>query len=150
MIFLQATVLVENRLSVMKIKKLIFTFLVILASMPFMGIESPNAQYPGQPPGPPMGYATPQTSPYQQQQQPLEYAFRPDLTNPEYGECLNLEKRWKALYQSYYSAYSQASMLNLRDPQYAQMANYVNGMKAQMDAAWASFSGRCVYFPKHR
>ena len=135
----------------MPLKKSVFIFLVILLFTPFMGIESPNAQYPGPPPGPPMGSAAPQQmAPYQQQQQPLEYAFRPDLSNPEYGACLNLEKRWKALYQNYYSAYNQARMMNPRDPQYAQMANYVNSMKAQMDAAWADFSGRCVYFPRHR
>ncbi len=136
----------------MSLKKLVFIILVALVSAPFVGIESPNAQYPAAPQqGPPMGYPSQQPPPvYQQQQQPLEYAFRPDLTNPEYGTCLNLEKRWKGLYQMYSSAYSQARMMNPSDPQYAPMANYVNSMKSQMDAAWAEFSGRCVYFPKHR
>ncbi|MHB8204438.1 MAG: hypothetical protein ACYDHG_12135 [Desulfomonilaceae bacterium] len=133
-------------------KKMILIILVALVSAPFVGVECLNAQYPAAPQqGPPMGYP-PQQPPqaYQQQQQPLEYAFRPDLTNPEYGTCLDLEKRWKGLYQMYYSAYNQARMMNPSDPQYAQMAAYVNSMKAQMDAAWGDFSGRCVYFPKHR
>ncbi|MGC8659323.1 MAG: hypothetical protein ACP5U1_09635 [Desulfomonilaceae bacterium] len=134
----------------MSLIRSLITLLLALLSVPLIGIATPSAQYSGPPPGPPTGYAPPQQMAPYQQQQPLEYAFRPNLTNPEYGECLNLEKRWKALYQAYYSAYSQARMMNPRDPQYAQMANYVNSMKAQMDAAWNDFSGRCVYFPRHR
>ncbi len=138
----------------MSLKRLIFIVVIVLMSAPFMGIEFLNAQYPAAPPpqqGPPMGYP-PQQAPYQQPQpqQPSEYAFRPNLTNPEYGQCLNLEKRWQGLWQTYNSVYNQARMMNPSDPQYAQTANYVNYMKTQLDAAWAEFSGRCVYFPNHR
>ena len=84
----------------------------------------------------------------QQQNQPLEYAFRPDLTNPEYGQCLNLEKQWKALWQRYYQIYSQVRMMNPNDPQYAQVTYYARMVKSQLDAAWNHFSSKCVYFPK--
>jgi len=108
--------------------------------------------YPMQPPQAPMG-PPPQAAPPgppQQQQQQLEYAFRPDLTNPEYGECLQLEKTWKALWQRYAQAYQTAMAMTPRHPQYQQQASYVNGLKAQLDVAWNAFSGKCVYFPASR
>ncbi len=83
-------------------------------------------------------------------QQPLEYAFRPDLTNPQYGECLGLEKNWKMLWQQYAQAYQQAQMMNPRDPQYAQMSYYLRNLKTQLDTAWQNFSSKCVYFPRRR
>jgi hypothetical protein len=127
-----------------------FVVIAVLCSILFLGLGFPCAQYPAPQPypqGPPMGR---QPQPNQQPQQPLEYAFRPNLSNPEYGECLNLEKNWKNLWQTYYQLYNQTRMMNPSDPQYAQMANYVNHMKMRLDAAWADFSGRCVYFPNHR
>ncbi len=117
-------------------------------------------QAPGMPPGqpayPPNVPVRPQPAPGapvqpqqvpQQQDQPLEYAFRPDLTNPEFGMCLNLEKRWKDMWQRYYQLYSQARMTNPNDPQYAQLTYYARMVKSQLDAAWNDFSSRCVYFP---
>jgi len=88
--------------------------------------------------------------PASQPQQPLEYAFRPDLTNPEYGECLRLEKNWQALWQRYAQAYQQFMMMRPNDPQYRQMAAYAQGIKQQLDAAWNAFSGKCVYFSPPR
>jgi hypothetical protein len=113
---------------------------------------------PGQP-----GYAQqPVPQPQMQMQQPyptqqpgaqpqgeaLEYAFRPDLTNPEFGMCLQLEKNWKGLWERYYQLYHQARMMNPNDPQYAQLAYYLNVLKSQLDTAWYEFSSRCVYFPR--
>ncbi len=83
-------------------------------------------------------------------QQQLEYAFRPDLTNPQFGECLNLEKNWKMLWQQYAQTYQQARWMNPQDPQYAQMSYYLRNLKNQLDAAWQNFSSRCVYFPRSR
>jgi len=104
-------------------------------------------QAPPAPTGPPPG-AAPAGPPAQQQ--PLEYAFRPDLTNPEYGECLQLEKTWRSLWQRYAQAYQTAATMTPRHPQYQQQANYVNGLRAQLDAAWNAFSSKCVYFPPAR
>jgi len=112
---------------------------------------------PGQPAFPPNAPVQPQPVPSvpaqpqpvpQQQDQALEYAFRPDLTNPEFGQCLNLEKQWKDLWQRYYQIYSQVRMMNPNDPQYAQATYYATTMKSQLDAAWNDFSSRCVYFPR--
>ena len=108
--------------------------------------------YPAQPPQAPMGPG-PQGAPPgapQQMQRPLEYAFRPDLTNPEYGECLQLERSWKALWQSYAQAYQTAVNMSPQHPQYQQMAGYVNSLKARLDVAWNEFSSKCVYFPSRR
>jgi hypothetical protein len=110
----------------------------------------PQAPYSAQrpvAPGPAPSQPMPQAP---QQQQPLEYAFRPDLTNPEYGECLRMEKNWQALWQRYAQAYQQFMMMRPTDPQYRQMAVYAQGIKQQLDAAWNAFSGRCVYFPQRR
>lgn len=78
----------------------------------------------------------------------MEYAFRPDLTNPEYGECLQLERNWKNLYHKYYQMYSYVRTMSPGDPQYAQTAYYVQHLKSQLDMAWNSFSSKCVYFPR--
>jgi hypothetical protein len=105
----------------------------------------PNAPVQTQPaPGVPV---QPQQIP-QQQDQHLEYAFRPDLTNPEFGMCLNLEKQWKDMWQRYYQLYSQIRTMNPNDPQYAQVTYYARMLKSQLDAAWNDFSSKCVYFPK--
>jgi hypothetical protein len=115
------------------------------------GIALAQGPYPMQAPpaqtGPPPGAAPPGPA---QQQQPLEYAFRPDLTNPEYGECLQLERNWRTLWQRYAQAYQTAMTLTPSHPQYQQQVAYVNGLKAQLDASWSAFSGKCVYFPPAR
>jgi hypothetical protein len=120
---------------------LIFLLIAIPAGI------SAQAPYPAQSrPTQPM--QPPQQVPGAQQQQPAEYAFRPDLTNPEFGECLNLEKTWQAAWQRYVQEYQRVRWMNSRDPQYAQMTYYLRTLKQQLDAAWQNFSGRCVYFPK--
>jgi len=81
-------------------------------------------------------------------QQPLEYAFRPDLSNPEFGMCLKLEKNWKALWDNYYQLYHQIRMMSPQDPRYGQMTYYANMVKSQLDSAWHDFSSKCVYFPQ--
>ena len=126
--------------------RIIFSGLAVTLLLLFGSSDGALAQHQPQQ-GPPFGI---QPQAPQQPQQPLEYAFRPDLSNPQYGECLNLERRWKNLWQTYYQLYNQARMMNPSDPQYAQMANYVNYMKRQLDSAWADFSQRCVYFPNRR
>ncbi len=110
----------------------------LLAQAPYPG-QAPPAQPMG-PPGPPQQVPSPQ-------QQPGEYAFRPDLTNPEFGECLQLEKAWQAAWQRYAQEYQRVRWMNPRDPQYAQMTYYLRNLKQQLDATWQTFSGRCVYFP---
>ncbi|AFM26408.1 hypothetical protein [Desulfomonile tiedjei] len=101
-------------------------------------------QQPMGPPGPPV------QQPPQGMQQPTEYAFRPDLTNPQFGECLNLEKQWKMLYQHYVQEYQRAQMMNPRDPNYGMVTRQMQNLKYQLDNAWNTFSSRCVYFPRQR
>src|SRR5271157_2435596 len=55
----------------------------------------PAPGHPQAPPAQPMQPPAP-GPPAQQQQMPGEYAFRADLTNPQYGECLGLERTWQA------------------------------------------------------
>jgi hypothetical protein len=116
------------------------------------GIQPPIVQpAPGRQPLPQPPRQQPIQQPAQQQpQQPQEYAFRPDLTNPQFGECLNLEKNWKALWQRYAQEYQRFRMMNPSDSQYQQMAYYLQGLKQQLDAAWNSFSEQCVYFPRRK
>ena len=106
--------------------------------------QAPSPQLPpGQPPpyGPPGSQGPPAAA-----QQPLEYAFRPNLTNPEYGQCLQMEKHWQGLWNQYNQLYQQARMMNQRDPRYAQFTYQMYRLKQQLDAAWNNFSSRCVYF----
>ncbi|MBI4965074.1 MAG: hypothetical protein HY913_17505 [Desulfomonile tiedjei] len=110
----------------------------------------PQAPYPVQTPMGPGGAVAQPTPPAAQQQQPMEYAFRPDLSNPEFGECLELEKNWRALWQRYAQVYQQVTTMNPSDPQYRQMALYAQGLKQHLDAAWNAFSGKCVYYPPRR
>lgn len=107
------------------------------SQVPFQGAPQPQAQIP-------------QRQPLRQQAQqtPSEYAFRPNLTNPEFGECLQLERNWKTLWNSYYQAYYHAQRMSPSDPQYPQMAAYVNNLRYQLDAAWNTFSQKCIYFPR--
>jgi len=85
-----------------------------------------------------------------QQEQPMEYAFRPDLTNPQYGQCLEMEKHWQAQWRQYYQFYHQHRTMNPSDPQYAQMTHYVQMLKQQLDHAWANFSSQCIHYPSRR
>lgn len=124
----------------------IILVLVMLSSVSWAqqpyGMQPPAIQpVPGRPPGP-------QPPPQPQPQQPLEYAFRPDLSNPQFGQCLNLEKNWKVLWQRYAQEYQRFRMMSPSDSQYRQMASYVQGLKQQLDAAWNTFSGQCIYFPR--
>jgi hypothetical protein len=122
---------------------LIFLIFLLAATSVALLAQGP---YPGQSPlqAPPIG--PPQQVPVPQQQ-PSEYAFRPDLTNPEFGECLQLEKAWQAAWQRYAQEYQRARWMNQRDPQYPQMTYYLRNLKQQLDATWQAFSSRCVYFP---
>lgn len=127
-----------------------FVILMIGLWAPWAESQVPySPQIPGQA-GPGVQYAPapPQAPPQPQQQAPLEYAFRPNLTNPEYGECLNLEKSWQAIWNRYYQEYQRMAWMNQSDPQYQQTAFYLQTMKQQLDAAWNNFSSRCVYFPR--
>jgi hypothetical protein len=126
-----------------KLKTTLIFLTFLLAAIP-TGITA-QGPYPGPPPpvqpmGPPPQGPAPQ-------QQPSEYAFRPDLTNPEFGECLQLEKAWQATWQRYAQEYQRFRWMNPNDPQYAQMTYYLRTLKQQLDATWQTFSGRCVYFP---
>ena len=98
---------------------------------------------PTAPPGSPPGGQVPR-------QGGTQYAFRPDLSNPEYGQCLNLEKNWQNLWHTYNQLYHQATSMNQRDPNYVQMTYQLRDLKQQLDAAWHTFSSRCVYFPDPR
>ena len=86
----------------------------------------------------------------QQHQQSQEYAFRPDLSNADYGQCLGLEKNWRDLWHRYAQGYQQARSLHPQDPRYAQMSYYLADLKRRLDAAWYQFSSRCIYFPANR
>ncbi|MBI5250291.1 MAG: hypothetical protein HY912_12420 [Desulfomonile tiedjei] len=129
-------------------RSLLLVLVLLLATVSPSSVPG-QVPYQGQPP-----MMQPQPVPQGQQppgaQHPAEYAFRPDLTNPQFGECLNLEKTWKMLWQRYAQEYQRARMMNPRDPQYAQMSYYLQSLKAQLDAAWQNFSSRCVYFPSRR
>lgn len=59
-----------------------------------------------------------------------------------------MERNWRNLWQRYTQAYQTAMTMTTSHPQYQQQAAYVNGLKAQLDAAWNAFSGKCIYFPR--
>jgi hypothetical protein len=106
---------------------------------------------PQQQPLPPYQYPAPAQRPQQSQQnQQQQYAFRPDLTNPEYGQCLSLEKNWRNLWQQYAQGYQRAQAMSPQDPNYAQMSYYLVDLKRRLDAAWNQFSSQCIYFPPNR
>lgn len=131
---------------------LVAILLSLLPAVTLAQMQPPTVQpIPGRQPLPPRPPQQPIQQPTQQQpQQPQEYAFRPDLTNPQYGECLNLEKNWKGLWQRYAQEYQRFRMMSPSDSQYQQMAYYLQGLKQQLDAAWNTFSGQCVYFPRQK
>jgi hypothetical protein len=90
----------------------------------------------------------PSAPPPQQAPQPSsgEYAFRPDLSNPEYGQCLQLEKQWKSLWNTYNQYYQQARTMPPNSAEHSQTAYYLQQLRMQMDTAWNNFSSRCIYF----
>ena len=102
--------------------------------------------YQQAPPAQPMQLPAP-GPPAQRQQMPREYAFRPDLTNPQYGECLELESIWQTRWHRYAYEYQRAMMMNPKDPIYPQMTWYMHGLKQQLDQSWAIFCSKCIYYP---
>ncbi len=112
-----------------------FLVIAMILSVPMIACaQAPAQPMPGQQPAP-------------GPQMPREYAFRPDLTNPQYGECLGLERNWQGLWQRYAMEYQRAMAMNPRSPEYAEMTRYMQGLKQQLDQAWNIFSSRCIYFP---
>jgi hypothetical protein len=107
----------------------------------------PAPVYPQPQPAQPMRPPAPAPPAQQPQQAPGEYAFRGDLTNPQYGECLALERTWQANWHRYAAEYRRATMMNPRDPNYPQMTWYIQSLKQQLDQSWNIFSSKCVYFP---
>jgi hypothetical protein len=107
------------------------------------------AQAPYAPQAPMM---PPQGPPAQggQGQQPSEYAFKPDLSNPQYGQCLQMERQWKGLWNQYYQLYYQHRQMNPADPSYGQLSHHLGALKMQLDAAWQQFSSQCIYFRSRR
>jgi hypothetical protein len=90
-----------------------------------------------------------QRPPGQQKPPPgKEYVFRPELTNPEFGECLQLEKNWKTLWGNYTQIYEQTRWMHPSSPQYAQTTYYLQQLKMQLDAVWNTFSTKCIHFPR--
>jgi len=83
-----------------------------------------------------------------QAEMPQEYAFRPDLSNPEFGNCLQLEKNWKGLWDRYTNYYHQVAMMHPGSPQFGQATRVLQHMKMELDAAWNAFSSQCIYFPR--
>lgn len=79
-----------------------------------------------------------------------EYAFRPNLTNPEYGRCLQLEQHWRGMWQQYYDLYQQHRMMNPRNPAYRRLTYHLQLLRQQLDAAWNVFTSRCIHFPDPR
>jgi hypothetical protein len=108
---------------------------------------SVSAQAPYPMPGRPAPQPMPPPQP-QMPQQPLEYAFRPELTNPEYGECLTLEKNWRDLWNRYYQLFQHTRTANPADPHYQTFIYQAQQLKMQLDIAWQAFSSKCIYFPR--
>lgn len=129
------------------LKRVLFVLFATIMCIPVLAWS--QIPYPPQAPVPEYGANSAPSPGRRQLQQPTqEYAFRPELTNPEYGECLQLEKHWKELSNSYAHYYQQARMMHPGNPQYPQMTNFLQQMKMQLDAAWNNFSSRCIYFPR--
>ena len=106
----------------------------------------PAPVYPQPQPAQPMQPPAP-GPPAQQQQALRDYAFRGDLTSPQYGECLEMERIWQANWHRYAAEYRQAMTMNPGDPNYPQMTRYIQGLKQQLDQSWNIFCSKCVYFP---
>ncbi len=108
----------------------------------------PAPVYPQPAPGQPVQPTAPPSA--LQQPMPAEYAFRGDLTNDQYGECLGLERTWQANWHRYAYEYQRAMMVSNKDPIYPQITWYVQGIKQQLDQSWNAFSSKCIYFPPTR
>jgi hypothetical protein len=139
----------RKRLAAMAGKRL--SLLIVLTLVIVTPVSDADAQAPpGYPMTVPSGPTAPPGGPPVAQaprQGGLQYAFRPDLSNPQYGECLNLERNWQNLWHAYNYQYHQAMRMNQRDPNYVQMTYQLRDLKLQLDAAWHAFSSRCIYFP---
>jgi hypothetical protein len=124
------------------------TILVVFVSGLFMSVAHGQIPYPAQGQRPMGPY---QAGPGQgppQANMPQEYAFRPDLSNPEFGNCLQLEKNWKAFWERYTNYYEQVRMMHPGSPQFGQATRVLQHMKMELDAAWNAFQGQCIYFPR--
>jgi len=90
----------------MKTALIFLTFLLAATSCRTFctGLLSGQSPLPAQPIGPP------QQVPVLSQQQPSQYAYRPDLTNPEFGECSTTEKAWQAAWQRLCTGVSAAPL----------------------------------------
>ncbi len=138
------------------VRKTTIVLLVSIVSILPIAAEA-QQPYPGQMPaphGPPPAPGQPQAPSRQQmpgqQQMPAEYAFRPDLTNPEYGRCLNLEKHWKNMWQMYAHQYQVFRSMGPRDPRAVRLSYFLRDLRGKLDAAWENFSRACVYFPRQQ
>lgn len=121
---------------------IVFVALLVIVTAASVTAQGP---YPvPRPPAPQQAHPPPPQVP----QQPLEYAFRPELTNPEYGECLTLEKNWRDCWNRYYQLWQQTRMANPADPYYQMMIYQAQQLKMQLDIAWQAFSSKCIYFPR--
>ncbi len=120
------------------------TFVVlVLIIFPVSVFAQAPYPVPGAPVPPPAVPPQPQVP-----QQSTEYAFRPELTNPEYGECLTLEKNWRGLWERYHQLYQQTRTTNPADPYYQMMIYQARQLRMQLDIAWQAFSSKCIYFPR--
>lgn len=116
---------------------------------PYGAQEQSSHPLPQQPMYPSQSQVPVQPAP--QGQQPLTYAFRPDLTNPEYGQCLQMEKQWKDLWHQYYQQYENYRRWGHADPTQVSIWQYtLTSLRQQLDQAWQAFSSRCIYFPQPR
>ncbi len=142
---------------------------------PQYGVQPPAGSYPAptyrtqtyQPPalnsyiqdspyGQPQPYSQP-GSQYQQGSYPsvapspdqpgLRYAFRPDLNNYQYGQCLTMERQYMEMWHQYREAYMKITMMGQRHPMYGALTQQIQAMKQQMDTLWNNFSGTCIYYP---
>ncbi len=77
-----------------------------------------------------------------------KYAYRPDLTNPQYGQCLKMEEQYWKMWEEYNQLYQTANTMYPGDPRYARITRYLQGLSQRMNQAWSAFSSRCIYFPE--
>jgi hypothetical protein len=115
----------------------VFTFYLFIMSI--IAVPGFGQQVPGTQPGI-------QTQP---EQMPLQYSFRPNLSNPEYGECLGLEKRWKELHTQYATEYERARYVRPGSTNFNNYMIYIQNLRYEAEKAWMNFSSRCVYFPRN-
>lgn len=133
------------------------TRILALGSLAIMAVFAPGmpkptalSQVPYSTPGqyPPAPYQAGPAQGMPQEEMPQEYAFRPDLSNPEFGNCLQLEKNWKALWERYTNYFQQVRMMHPGSPQFGQATRILQQMKMELDHAWNAFRSQCIYFPR--